>query len=109
MAILDSVIDSMCNEYEDFELTDEGSIDKYIGVLIKYINNSSFEMRQPFLVRRIIASLSLDENKTRVCNTPFGKPLLNRDLDICPRKHKWIYRGAVGMLSYLENSLRPEI
>ena len=109
VAIMDSVIDSLRDRDEDFELTDEGSIDKYSGVLIKDINDSSFEMSHPFLVRRIIASLSLDENKTRGLNTPVGKPLLNRDLDVCPRKHKWLYQEAVGMLRYLANSVRLEI
>ena len=66
-------------------------------------------MSQPLLVQHIIASLSLDENKTIGRNTPVRKPLLNRDLDGCPRKHKWLHRGAVGMLSYFENSVRPEI
>ena len=57
MAIVDSVIDSLRNGDEDLELTDAGSIDKYIGVIIEDINNISFEMSQPFLVRRIIASI----------------------------------------------------
>ena len=87
MAILNSIIDSLRDGDEYSELTDESSIDKYIGVLIEDINDSSFEMSQPFLVRRIIASLSLDENKTRGRNTPVVNPLLNRDLDGCPRKH----------------------
>ena len=77
MSIVDAVISSLRDGDEDFELTDEGSLDKYIGVLIKDIDKNSFEMSQPFLVRRIIASLSLDENKTRGRNTPVGKPLLN--------------------------------
>ena len=109
MAIVDSVIDSLRNGDEDFELTDEGSINKYIGLLIEYIHDSSLEMSQPLLVLHIIASLSLDENKTRVSNTPVGNPLLNRDLDGCPRKHKWLYQGAAGMLRYLANNVRPEI
>ena len=109
MHMVDSVIDSLRDGDEDFELTDEGSLDKYIGVLITDIDENSFEMSQPFLIRRIISFLSLDENKTRGRNTPVGKPLLNRDLDGIPRKHPWLYRGAVGMLSYLANSVRPEI
>ena len=88
MVIVDSVIDYLHDGDEYFELTDEVSIDKYIGVLIKDIKNNSFEMSQPFLVRHIIASLPWDENKTRGCNTPVGKPILNLDLDGCPRKHK---------------------
>jgi hypothetical protein len=66
-------------------------------------------MSQPFLVWRILEFLSLDENKTKSCNTPVGKLLLNRDLNGVPRKHPWLYPGAVGMLSYLANSVRPEI
>ena len=81
----------------------------YIGVLIKDIDGISIEMSQPFLIRRIIASLSLGECKTRGRETPVGKPLLNRDLDGCPQKQKWLYRGTVGILSYLANSVRPEI
>ena len=44
MAIVDSVIDSLRDGYEYFELIDEGSINKYIGLLIKDINDSSFKM-----------------------------------------------------------------
>ncbi len=38
-----------------------------------------------------------------------GKPILNKDLDGKPRKLKWKYRTAVGMLSYLQGNSRPEI
>ena len=107
MTIVDTVINSLHNGDEDFELTDEGSLDKYIGVLIQDIDDNSFEMSQPFLIRRVIAFLSLDEHKTKGRESPVGKPLLNRDLDGVPRKHKWLYCGAVGMLSYLANSVRP--
>jgi hypothetical protein len=66
-------------------------------------------MSQPFLICRILNLLSLDEHKTKGCETPVGKPLWNRDLEGVPRKHAWLYRGAVGMLSYLGNSVRPEL
>ena len=91
MEIVDSVTESLHGGDEDFELTDEGSLDKYIGVLIKDIDDTSFEMSQPFLIIQIIASLSLDEHNTRGRETLVGKPLLNRDLDGCPQKHKWLY------------------
>ena len=107
--LIDSVINSLQNGEEDFELTDEGSIDKYLGVLFRDIDESSFEMSQPFLARRILEFLSLSENTTKSRNTPVGKPLLNKDLNGVPRKHTFLYRGAVGMLSYYCNSVRPEI
>ena len=109
MAIVDSVIQSLRGGKEEFELTDEGSIDKYLGVMIQDIDESSFKMSQPFLIRQIVEFLSLDVDKTRSRDTPVGKPLLNKDLDGSPRKHQWVYQGAVEMISYLCNSVRPEI
>ena len=109
MTDVDEVISSLHVGPEKFQLTDQGSIDKYLGLMFTDIDCNTFEMSQPFLVRRILEFLSLDEHKTKGRDTPVGKPLLNRDLDGVPRKHLWLYRGAVGMLSYLGNSVRPEI
>ena len=109
MPNVDAVIASLHVGPEKFQLIDQGSIDKYLGLMITDIDSNTFEMSQPFLVRRILEFLSLDEHKTKGRDTPVGKPLLNRDLDGVPRKHPWLYRGAVGMLSYLGNSVRPEL
>jgi hypothetical protein len=109
MANVDAVIASLHVGDENFQLIDQGSIDKYLGLMIQDIDSTTFEMSQPFLIRQILEFLSLDENKTKSRDTPVGKPLLNRDLNGVPRKHPWLYRGAVGMLSYLANSVRPEI
>ncbi len=109
MSDVDAVIASLHVGPERFQLIDQGSIDKYLGLMITDIDCNTFEMSQPFLVRRILEFLSLDEHKTKGRDTPVGKPLLNRDLDGVPRKHPWLYRGAVGMLSYLGNSVRPEL
>ena len=109
MAILDAVISSVKEGHKDFELVNQGSIDKYLGLLIRDIDANTFKMSQPFLIHHILDFLSLDENKTKGRDTPVGKPLLNRDLDGVPWKHTWLYRGGVGMLSYLANSVRPEI
>ena len=94
---------------EDFKFTDEGSIDKYLGVEIKQIDDKSFELTQPFLIERIINFLGLENGKTHEKLTPVGKPLLNKDLDGVIRKYDWNYRGAVGMLTYLTGSVRPEL
>ena len=105
MAIVDAVISSLKEGHEEFQLVDQGSIDKYLGLLICDIDANTFKMIQPFLIRCIIEFLSLDENRTKGRDTPVGKPLLNRDLDGVPRKHTWLYRGVVGMLNYLANSV----
>jgi hypothetical protein len=105
MAIVDAVISSLKEGHEEFQLVDQGSIDKYLGLLILDIDANTFEMSQSFLIRCILEFLSLDENKTKGRDTPVGKPLLNCDVDGVPRKHPWLNRGAVGMLSYLANSV----
>ena len=87
MEIVDSFVDSLHDSDEDFELIDKGILYKYIGVLIKNIDDTSFEMSQPFMIRQIITYLSLDKHKTRGRETPVGKPLLICDLDGCPRKY----------------------
>jgi hypothetical protein len=66
-------------------------------------------MSQPFLIRWILELLSLDEHKTKGHNTPVGKPLPHCHLDGVPCKHPWLYCGAVSMLSYLGNSVHPDI
>jgi len=105
MAIVDLVISSVKEGHEEFELVNQGSIGKYLGLLIRDIDVNTFEMSQPFLIRRILEFFSLDENKTKGRDTPVGKPILNRDLDGVPQNHTWLYRGGVGMLSYLTNSV----
>ena len=104
MAIMDSVISSLKEGHTEFELVDQGGIDKYVGLLIRDIDANTFEMSQPFLIRCILEFLSLDENKSKGRDTPVKKSLLNRDLDGI-----WLYPEGVGMLIYLANSIRPEI
>ncbi len=84
MAIADSVISSLKEGDEGFQLIDQESIDKYLGLLIQDIDFTTFEMSQPFLVLRILEFLSLDENKTNGHDTPVGKSLLYQDLDGVP-------------------------
>jgi hypothetical protein len=74
MAIVNLVLSSLKEGDEDFELIDQGSIDKYLGLSIRDIDSTTFDMSQPFLVRRILEFLSLDENKTKGRDTPVGKP-----------------------------------
>jgi hypothetical protein len=80
-------------------LQDEGWIDKYLGVKIKQLDDSSFELTQPFLIERVTKFLGIDNGKTNVKVTPVGKPLLNKDLNGVPQKYEWEYRGAIGMLT----------
>ena len=97
---IDVLIKSLFNEEENFELTDEGNIDKYLGVDIRKHNDGTHELRQPFLIDRIIKKLNLDNVNTQKRHTPLCKPLLHKDLQGKPRVKAWNHRSIIGMLAY---------
>ena len=105
---INALIQSPHKEDENFILQDEGTIDKYLGVDIRQQDASAFELTQPFLIKRITKFLGIDNGKTNERLTLVGKPL-NKDLDGVPHKHDWEYQGAIGMLTYLTGSVRPDI
>ena len=107
--IIKDFIDSLTHGPEKFEFTDEGTMDKYLGVDIQKLDNGEFVLRQPFLIQRILTSLGIDPEETNSRPVPVVGPLLSRDTDGPDRKHDWHYRSAIGMLGYLQNSTRPDI
>ena len=112
MTEIDAFIHSMSNGPENFVLTDEGTIDKFLGVEIKNLENNHFELSQPHLMEQII-KYTLEENgfdaHANWRLTPAAEKILNKDLEGKPRKYSWKYRTAVGMLQYLQNNTRPDI
>jgi hypothetical protein len=62
MSEINSFIHSMQNGPEKYILTDEGSIDKFLGIDINHHDDYRFEITQPFLIERITSLLGL-ENK----------------------------------------------
>jgi hypothetical protein len=65
MTIVDAVISFLKGGNEPFDLVDQGSIDKYLGLLIQDIYSTTFEMSQPFLICQVLKFLSLDEDKQK--------------------------------------------
>jgi hypothetical protein len=110
---IDRLISSMQSGQENFKLTDEGGVNKFLGVKITRLDKNSFELSQPFLIDRILNFLGLCNNEFETdansTSTPIAKGLLHRNLDGKAQKYTWKYRTAVGMLSYLQNTSRPEI
>ena len=110
---IDTFVTSMMEGTENFVLTDEGDIDKFLGIEITQLSGNRFKISQPYLIDRIVALLNLNQDdlgfNTNPKTTPVGKPVLNKDLDGKPRKEDWNYRTAVGMLTYLQGNSRPEI
>jgi hypothetical protein len=73
-----------------YVLTDKGDTNKFVGIEIKEITKNKFKLSQTFLIEQIVKLLGLGQNEFDVhTNTkinPFGKPLLNIDLEGKPRK-----------------------
>ena len=87
--VLDEIVVNLKNR--NYILTDEGSLTKYLGEDVKYKQDGSMELVQPFLIERIIELLNLGSDEGGKFNsrpTPTVKPLLCKDLDGEKRKHK---------------------
>ena len=113
MENIDRFVDSMKNRDENFVLTDEGDINKFLGIEITQLDDKRFKISQPYLTDRIISFLIINANdhnvETNAKSTPVGKPLLHKDLSDQPRKETLNYRTAIGMRTYLQGNSRPEI
>ena len=113
MADINAFVDSMKNGAENFILTDEGDVNKFLGIEITHVDDNRFRISQPHLVDRIVSFLEIDVNEygmeTNAKSTPIGKPLLHNDVSGKPRKATCSYRTAVSMLTYLQGNTRPEI
>ena len=98
---------------KNFVLTDEGDINKFLGVEINQLDDRIFKIYQPFLIDIITYYLNIDTNDysmdTNAKSTPVGKPLLRKELLGEPRKESWNYQTSVGMLTYLQSNSCPEM
>ena len=73
---------AMKNGCENFVLTDEGDIQKFLSIEITQLDENIFRMSQPFLIDRIIYFIIIDSNNyvmdTNSKSNPVGKPLLHK-------------------------------
>jgi hypothetical protein len=107
---IESIIKSLKNEYN---VTDEGNLEDYVGVLIERMPDGREKLSQPRLISQIIDDVGFGtENRytTKIKKKPAASSvLLRRDLEGEEMNEKWEYRSLIGKLNYLEKSTRPEI
>ena len=73
-------------EEKGFKLTDEGTMEEYLGILIDHNKDGSFRMSQPYIIDRIIAAIpSMKEAKSAKTPAAAGDILI-KDVDGDPRK-----------------------
>jgi hypothetical protein len=102
--ILDSLITSL---QKDFNLTTEGDVGAFLGIDITRNTNGFLELTQTGLIQKIISFCGL-ETESNEHKTP-ASTILHPDPSGPPRTHNWNYRTAIGMLTYLSTSTRPDI
>ena len=98
--IIDDLVTSLKNGPEKYYFTVEGTIKNYLGVKIMTHQDWSLEMRQPFLIKKIVDFIEMSNDKNPK-DTPVGKQLLQKDLLGLEQKQSWNYRSTVRMLNYL--------
>jgi hypothetical protein len=113
MKDINTFIKSMKDGPKGYVLTDEGDINKFLGIEIKEITKNKFELSQPFSFQQIVNLLELGKNEfdvhTKIKIAPVGKPLQNKDLEGKPCKKDWKHCTAIDMLIYLQVNTCPEI
>jgi hypothetical protein len=94
---------------EDYDVTDEGEIDDYLGVNVSRPTKDTIELRQPHLIQQILDEVGmLPQSKTKDKAAP-SSTILRRYLDGAPSWEKWDYRRVIGKLNFLEKSTRHKI
>ena len=94
------------------KLTEEGLIDKFLGIIISKLDENWSELAQIFSIERIIKLIEIEcPNKLNGKQSihPVIKSLLHKYLMGVPRKYDWNYRTEVGMIGYLQKNKRPDI
>jgi hypothetical protein len=83
MGEINEFVRSMQQGSENFVLTDEGSVDKFLGIEIKRLGKQEFEISQPFLIDRILVLLQLEHNGFETDSydklTPAAPQILNKE------------------------------
>ena len=103
--IIQNMIESL---QKDFDLTDEGDVDAFLGVKFDNLPDGQIKMTQTGLIEQILKDVGI-QNESKAHSTPtLSEPLLPNE-GASPFEAKWSYRSLVGKLSYLAKNTRPDI
>ena len=92
-----------------FKLTDEGTMESYLGLQFDHHSDGSFRMSQPMLVDRIIAAIPGMDSARSAKSPATAGVVLTKDETGDERAEQWHYRSVVGMMNYLVNCTQPDL
>ena len=94
---------------QEFNITDEGDLKEYLGVLVEKLSNGTMKLSQPHLIAQVLDDLWFND-KTNVKHTPApGGQVLQRELEAKGMAEDFHYRSVIGKANFLEKSTRPDI
>jgi hypothetical protein len=103
---IETLIKEMQNK---FNVTDEGDLKEYLGVLVEKQADGRTKLSQPQLIEQILGDLWYnDRTKPKPTPAPGGQ-VLERELDAEPMNDNFHYRSVIGKAKKLEKSTRPDI
>lgn len=105
----DETINAMISDLQrDFDLTDEGDVEAFLGIKFQSNSKGEITMSQPGLIDSILEDVGIQAT-SKMHDTPATTPLLHKHEQGATRETKWDYRSVVGKLSYLCRNTRPDI
>ena len=102
----------------NYDLTDEGELEDYLGIQIEKLPIGQLKMSQPQLIQQILQDLGLcsRENqeqryalKTMQTLATSTVILMREDHDGPTHSEKWNYQSVIGKLNFLEKSMWPKL
>ena len=104
-------IDATIKEIQvNYDVTDEGDIDDYLGVKIQRQENNTITLTQPHLIDSILKHVKLDSPNAVTNPYPAATTvLLHKDPEGEDHDTSWNYRLVIGKPNFLERSTRPDI
>ena len=104
-------IESLIKELQvNYNVTDKGEIDDYLGVKIHRQENETYTLTQPHLIESILEDVQMNLPSTTTKPYPAATTvLLHKDPDGEEHDAPWNYRLVIGKLNFLEKSTRPDI
>ena len=92
------------------DITEEGSLEDFLGVNIERKDDGSIHLTQPHLIDQILKDLKLDKREVKPKPTPAASTkLISSHTKSEPFDESFHYRSIIGKLNFLEKSTRPDI
>ena len=91
-----------------FKLEDEGDLNKFLGVDVHRELDGTTNLKQEHLIQRFLKLVEITEEE-HPKDSPALKQILSKDSSGPERMYTWNYRQAIGILTYMQSTTRPDI